>query len=430
MAGIEKEIGNRSDHGVGGGDVDLWTPYVIKQLLEDGRKVIMFAPNDPENPFNWSLKLKIWLTILGIFQVSENPFNWSLEVFVYVAVIWYNIWTLACAVAPNMPALLGFRVLSGLGGSAALSVTGGMYADIWKDPVVRGSVLLIDKAKRLRAETGDDSFVAPAELEDQTVGNMLKLTLTAAADVIHRSDCGVYGFSPGIAGLAFIPLCIGSSIACLIVILWDEYLLRLGRAPNSIPFSDEYWRLSLAAMGGLAYIVALFWLGWTVNINIHWINVCRERVSSEYYDSECVWAALPVAAQRIYASLGVGWATRCMGFVAIGLGYVPFIFMKYGQQIRGRSKFCMYLKSLETKELAEEETWVASMATLKAASRAVSRAPSLRLHDEENRLTASTLPFPEAPTVTGSEREHASIEEIAELIGKEVKQNYSKGPGG
>ena len=61
MAGIGKEMEKQSDHGAEGGDIDLWapletkTPYAIKQLLEDGRKVIMFAPNDLENPFNWSL---------------------------------------------------------------------------------------------------------------------------------------------------------------------------------------------------------------------------------------------------------------------------------------------------------------------------------------------------------------------------------------
>jgi len=60
---IEKELGKRSDDGVEveEGDVDLWapletkTPFAIKELLEDGRRVITFAPNDPECPFNWSL---------------------------------------------------------------------------------------------------------------------------------------------------------------------------------------------------------------------------------------------------------------------------------------------------------------------------------------------------------------------------------------
>ena len=82
MTGIEKEIGKRSDNGVEveGGDIDLWTPletktpYAVKQLLEDGRKVIMFAPNDTENPFNWSLvrilTTKDWISVdvlMGFF---------------------------------------------------------------------------------------------------------------------------------------------------------------------------------------------------------------------------------------------------------------------------------------------------------------------------------------------------------------------------
>ncbi|KAF8451557.1 major facilitator superfamily domain-containing protein [Terfezia claveryi] len=583
MAGIKKEIGKRSDHGVERGDIDLWTPLETKTP-----KVVMFAPNDQENPFNWSLKMKTWITILGIFQVSNSTFAssmpsgatseiadefglqmgspvFTLPISMFIAgyifgplflsplsefygrkylsiypVIWYNIWTLACAVAPNMPALLVFRFLSGLGASAPLSVTGGMYADIWKDPVVRGRciaifcaatmvgpvvspiisgfvsvsyltwkfcfwillivgvatlipqifwlpetfgpILLIDKAKRLRAETGDDSFVAPAELEDRSVGKMLKLTLTRPLEMLFTEAIvaaislylafvygtfymtfqsypiifqGVYGFSPGIAGLAFLPICIGSSIACLAVILWDEYLLRRSRTSNSGPFSGEYRRLPLAAMGGLTYIIGLFWLGWTGSINILWIipmlsgimfglglslvfMTCLNYITDAYtvYAASALaassmsrsvfGAALPVAARRMYASLGVGWATSCMGFVAIVLGCVPFILMKYGQQIRDSSKFCMYLKSLETKELLEEEARVASMAASKAASRAVSRAPSLRTHDEESGLGATTIPFSEAPTVSGSGLEDTGSEvhtheEIVESIAKEIK---------
>lgn len=41
-------------------------------------------------------------------------------------------------------------------------------------------------------------------------------------------------------------------------------------------------------------------------------------------------AALPMAARKMYASLGVAWATSCMGFISIVLGCLPFIFIKYG----------------------------------------------------------------------------------------------------
>lgn len=55
MSAPEKEMGGRDSEG------DIWTPletktpYALKSILEDGRKVIMFAPNDPENPFIWSV---------------------------------------------------------------------------------------------------------------------------------------------------------------------------------------------------------------------------------------------------------------------------------------------------------------------------------------------------------------------------------------
>ena len=50
----------------------------------------------------------------------------------------YNIWTLACAVAPNMTTLVIFRFMSGIAASAPASITGGICADIWGDPVARG----------------------------------------------------------------------------------------------------------------------------------------------------------------------------------------------------------------------------------------------------------------------------------------------------
>lgn len=42
-------------------------------------------------------------------------------------------------------------------------------------------------------------------------------------------------------------------------------------------------------------------------------------------------AALPIAAKKMYAQLGVAWATTVLGFIAVALGCIPFIFMKYGE---------------------------------------------------------------------------------------------------
>ena len=50
----------------------------------------------------------------------------------------YTIFSIASAVSPNFAALVVFRLLVGTGGSCAISVVGGVYADIYHDPVSRG----------------------------------------------------------------------------------------------------------------------------------------------------------------------------------------------------------------------------------------------------------------------------------------------------
>lgn len=54
-----------------------------------------------------------------------------------------TIFSIASAVAPNFAALVVFRLLTGIGGSAAISVVGGICADVWQDPVARGRSMAI-----------------------------------------------------------------------------------------------------------------------------------------------------------------------------------------------------------------------------------------------------------------------------------------------
>ncbi|KXH39787.1 hypothetical protein CSIM01_07807 [Colletotrichum simmondsii] len=50
----------------------------------------------------------------------------------------YMIFTLACALAPNFPALLVFRLLSGTNAAAPVAIIGGVYADMYSTPRERG----------------------------------------------------------------------------------------------------------------------------------------------------------------------------------------------------------------------------------------------------------------------------------------------------
>lgn len=58
-----------------------------------------------------------------------------------VAYVVAALFTMACALSPTFPALLVFRLLSGLVAAAPNAIVGGLYADIYDDPVHRGRVL-------------------------------------------------------------------------------------------------------------------------------------------------------------------------------------------------------------------------------------------------------------------------------------------------
>jgi len=45
-------------------------------------------------------------------------------------------------------------------------------------------------------------------------------------------------------------------------------------------------------------------------------------------------AALPFAAQKMYGMLGVHWAGGLLGFLALVLGMVPWVFWRWGGRIR------------------------------------------------------------------------------------------------
>lgn len=47
-------------------------------------------------------------------------------------------------------------------------------------------------------------------------------------------------------------------------------------------------------------------------------------------------AGLPFAAQRMYGTLGVPWASSLLGFIALLLSTLPFVFYIYGRKLKAR----------------------------------------------------------------------------------------------
>lgn len=80
---------------------------------------------------------------------------------------------------------------------------------------------------------------------------------------------GIYEFTAGESGLAFVMMFSGSIITVILAHIYDRH------APNIIqrhPHKQaEYLRLPLACVGGPLFVISLFWLGWTSQRSIPWI---------------------------------------------------------------------------------------------------------------------------------------------------------------
>lgn len=80
---------------------------------------------------------------------------------------------------------------------------------------------------------------------------------------------GIYGFTAGESGLAFVIMFAGSVITVVCAYIFDRCAQPyIRRHPHK---QAEYLRLPLACVGGPLFVIALFWLGWTSKPSIPWV---------------------------------------------------------------------------------------------------------------------------------------------------------------
>jgi DHA1 family multidrug resistance protein-like MFS transporter len=183
-----------------------------------------------------------------------------------------------------------------------------------------------------------------------------------------------YDFNPTGVNLSFLGLIIGTVIVPCPLILIDQYFYqpRL-RAFNEVsPPGTQYppeHRLYPAMLGSIGLPASLFIFAWTTRPEIHWIcpmffqgttMICNLMVYAPanlymidaygpLYGASAAGAAMlsrytfsaafPLFALQLYKGLGVGWATSILGFCALLLAPVPFLFFRYGEWLRSRSKY-------------------------------------------------------------------------------------------
>ncbi|KAG8672301.1 Efflux pump fub11 [Fusarium poae] len=208
------------------------------------------------------------------------------------------------------------------------------------------------------------------------------------------------GWNQGIGGLAFSGIVVGVILAILTFVLEDKRYARAARSRGA-PLEPED-RLPPAMVGSILIPVGLFWFAWTSFESVHWIVPIVGTVSFAWglvlvfmallnylIDSYVVFAAsvmaansalrslfgaaFPLFTKQMYQNLGVHWASSIPAFLALACVPFPFLFFKYGRQIRMKCEYAAeavnVLEKMRTQDITvteddameeAEEMWRAS----------------------------------------------------------------------
>ncbi|ETI20214.1 hypothetical protein G647_08248 [Cladophialophora carrionii CBS 160.54] len=250
-------------------------------------------------------------------------------------------------------------------------------------PETSSKNILYRRAQRLRRLTGNDKLKTKAEMAFQqvTVVKIAQMTivrpwvLTFTEPLIFLLHMwvalifgilfvwfesfplvfvGIYGFSLGQTGLAFIGLLIGG-LASVPPFVWYCRSVQEKQFTESGQITKPEFRLPPSMVGAICLPVCLFWFGWSARPDIHWILcICGTAffaigtllvVNSvlnylpDAYPAEIPsvmagnafirfssGAAFPLFAPAMFHRLGIGWASTLLAFLTIVFVPIPFAF--------------------------------------------------------------------------------------------------------
>ncbi|KAI1112744.1 major facilitator superfamily transporter [Nemania sp. NC0429] len=280
-------------------------------------------------------------------------------------------------------------------------------------PETYAPVLLTRRAQKLRKADPTLQVYAAFELEDKDIKQVVTKVLTRplrmiVSELIVTATClylalvyaifyisfgafplifqKLYGLSPGVSGLLFLPILAGALIALGIFFAWDKYLRTAQERNRPWSRKEEYRRVPLAVLGGPIFAISLFWLGFSAKTSVHYavpslagigfglgfelIFVGMLNYLTDAYDifaasanaasssvRSLVAVVLPLATTPMFRTLGISGALSLLGGLSLLLGATPFIFMWKGERLRAGSAFCIALKErkLEMERKARQD---------------------------------------------------------------------------
>lgn len=201
---------------------------------------------------------------------------------------------------------------------------------------------------------------APPPLKSLNSGHYTNIYATA---IVFE---GKRGWSAGVGELPLLGLICGAFLGSL-VMLWDTQHQNKIQKNGTKPIPEH--RLRTALFGGPCLALAMFWFGWTANFNyVHWIvptiagcfaaasmllifvsflnylvdaylMFAASAIAANTVARSAAGSAAPLFTDQMFTALGVGGGSSLIGGVAVLLACIPFLFYKYGESIRIKSRF-------------------------------------------------------------------------------------------
>ena len=193
---------------------------------------------------------------------------------------------------------------------------------------------------------------------------------------------GQYRFSQGTVGLTYLGIGVGSMMGVIIFGIASDKILKAKsktgemkaeyRLPPMIPGSFLVpigcGFLLQSCQSSLTNVFIVFVYGWTADKHVFWlvpilgtgvvgIGLLATFMPIQTYlvDAFTIYAAsalaantvlrslvgavLPLAGQKMYATLGLGWGNSLLAFIALAMCPIPVIFYRYGEKIRKSPRF-------------------------------------------------------------------------------------------
>ncbi|RYP91898.1 hypothetical protein DL770_001958 [Monosporascus sp. CRB-9-2] len=353
------------------------------------------------------------------------------------------------AVAKNIGTLLVVRAIDGIAFSAPMTLVGGTMADLWRSeergipmaafsaapfigpaigplaggflsdaagwrwlywlhlilafvvwvlitftvPETYAPTILARRAKKLRAETGENDHVTEQDLDKRPFGERMRIFLIRPFQLLFGELIvfliSLYmsvlygllymffvaypiifqkgkGYSASITGLMFIPLAVGVVLSAFCAPWVNNHYRKLIASYDGLPPPEL--RLIPMMISCWCIPIGLFIFAWTSYPRLIWVgpalggfpvgfgfiflynsannylvDTYQHQAASALAAKTCIrsfWgAAVVLFTNQMYDRLGYEWASTLLAFIALACCGIPFLFWKYGEQIRRRSKY-------------------------------------------------------------------------------------------